>query len=221
MINNSPWLWGDRKSAAGMTARNSRGQHILQGKRAKGQSNPSPGYLSSQVAAHLIWPYFRKAAGFVRQFFKGLPTGSTAAAEFYKYAYVNGFTPDGTGSGTLDVDGIVYAKGTMTQTNTLTFTGDVSDDAIVFTFPTTNADASQSATDKAWYVIINLSQNKTISGAIPGTRSGGTSGTIVPPAGFLVAGNNLELYLHFVSDVTPVTETNVSTSVIAHATVTA
>jgi Family of unknown function (DUF6266) len=221
MINNSPWLWGDTKTAAGMTTRTSRGQHIIQGKRAKGQSNPSNDYKSAQQAAAAIWPYFRKAGGFVRQFFKTIPTGSTAAAEFYKYAYNNAFTPDGFGGGSLDIANIVYAKGTMTPTSILTFAGDVSDNAITATWPTTNADASQQNDDIAEYVILNVTQNKAISGTLANQRSTGTAGSIVPPAGFLVAGDVIKLYLSFTSNTTPLMDVNQSTSVYETAIVTA
>ncbi|HSW92239.1 MAG TPA: hypothetical protein VLG09_06355, partial [Candidatus Saccharimonadales bacterium] len=188
MINYSPWLFNARRTAANMTGRNSRGQSILQGRRAKGTFTPSNGTLSAHVAAALIWPLFQHVPGFIREFFTGLSNGQTAASQFYAHAYTHAFTPDGSGGGSLDEAAIAYAKGTMTPTSILTFTGDVSDNALNFTWPAAVSDSSQNATDVPWYVIRNITQDKTLSGSVGAVRSAGASGAVVPPAGFLVAG---------------------------------
>lgn len=203
-----------------MTARTSRGQRILQGRRAKGTFTPSPGTLSAQFAASLIWPMFRQASGFVRDFWKVLQAGQTRASQFYAYAYDHAFTPDGLGGGTFAPESVSFSRGTMSPTALTALTGDVSANEIIVTFPTTNVDSSQLGTDEFWYVIYNVTQGKVISGAA-GIRSAGTTGPIVPPAAFLVAGNQIRVYGTFKSDIPTIEAINVSNSDVLTATVTA
>lgn len=204
-----------------MTARNSRGQQILQGRRAKGTFTPSPGTLSAQYAAGLIWPIFRSASGFVRQFWKSLGSGQTGASQFYAYAYDNAFTPDGLGGGTFHPEAVVMSKGTMTPTVPMTIVADQSLGTIIVTWNPVAVDSSQSLTDIPWYVVRNANNGQVRSGAIAVVRSAGNSGSLVMPPGFMTAGEQVDFYLTFVSDIPTLTAENVSTSGNASQTVVA
>ncbi len=196
MINNSPWLWNDNKTAAGMTTRTSRGQRIIQGKRTKGQSNPSEAYLLSQRIAAVIWPYFRYASGFIKQFWTRKTTGQTAASQFYAYTYDNAMdTTDPMAPVIVPAD-LKFATGTMTPTPILTLTGDVSDNEIRFTWTAAPSDDSQNSNDAVWYVLRNRTKNIWRSGSIS-DRSSGDSGAIVPGSLNIAAGDIIDLYANF------------------------
>lgn len=195
-----------------MTARTSRGQRILQGRRAKGTFTPSPGTLSAQYAASLIWDAFRGGPGFIRMFWKVLTTGQTEASQFYAYAYDNAFTPDGLGSGALDPLLISYSRGSMRKTEPLTVVADVSVGGVVITWNPVNEDGSQLSTDIPWIVVKNETRGLYTTGAIPAVRSGGTSGVMTTPAGFLIAGETVIVYLSFVTDTASPDSSQVSNS---------
>lgn len=200
MLNNSPWLWNGRKTAAGMTARTSRGQRILQGKRAKGQSNPSEKYIFSQKVAAILWPVFRGVAGFIVDNFQNIPTGSTPAAEWYKINYFTGISGVAPGNPSLAPGGLIFAKGTMSQTAYNSLVADASAHSITFNWNATPSDSSQEATDLLGFVIYTPNGNsggpKMMSGR-SGVRSDGTITYTGIPAGWFAAGDAVYVYPTF------------------------
>jgi hypothetical protein len=202
MINRSPWLWGVRKSASSMTGRTSNGIQILQGKRAKGQSNPSTEFLSNQAIARLIWPIFRAAQGLIRQLWTNVPTGAYAANEFFRVNRADAIDVSVPLVPTVEYANLVFSRGTMSSTTPLTVVADVSDNKVAVTFPTTPSDASQYGGDIVGIVIHNRDKNKWLSYTEDhGVRSDGTTGTItVNPALSMAAGDNVDIYLSFRAD---------------------
>lgn len=202
MINRSPWLWGTRKTAAGLTGRTSRGQQILQGKRAKGQSNPSSQYLYSQAAAALIWPFYQKAPDAIKQGYTQIPTGGTAASEFYKYAYKNALGGTTTLDITMDPEALLFTKGVMTPTNqNAAPIADESAKTVVFSWAGGASDATQSELDYMVFVVVNKTTGAevfVVSDGVVGAQrqaAGTHTYTLNTPVGFMVAGNDVVCYL--------------------------
>lgn len=193
MINRSPWLWGVRKSAASMTGRTSNGLQILQGKRAKGQSNPSALFLGSQIGSALIWGLWHKVPGFIRENIFNVPNGQYQANVFYSRNYNNALDFTDPMLPTLEVANVIFASGGMTPTSILTGSADVSTGDLTITWPIGAADASQNATDGMWVVVINRNNGHAVSGSV-GIRSGGSSGGFDISALSMAVGNNIDVY---------------------------
>lgn len=196
MINRSPWLWGARKTAAGMTGRTSNGIQILQGRRAKGQSNPSEAYIGSQVAASLLWPIFRSASGFIKMLWYNVPSGQYASNAFFKRNYDNALDFTDPMNPVVIPANLIFASGVMTPTVPTSAVADVSVGNVVVDFPDTPSDASQSANDGSWMVIVNRTKNITVSGS-GGIRSDGSAVLSVIPELQAVVGNTIDIYLSF------------------------
>lgn len=179
MINRSPWLWNDSQSAAGMTAVTQRGIRIIKGKRAPGQSNPSPQFIQSQVAAALLWPIIRGQIGFIRSNVTNIPLGQTAVNVIYKKDYATGIDKSLPGLATLIPAGLAFSSGVMTPTPVLTVVATAAIDEVTFTWDPAVADASQSPDDMVAYVIRNARNGRMI-GIESGIRADGTSTTLVP-----------------------------------------
>lgn len=217
MINNTPWLWGVTQSAANMTGRTSNGIMILQGKRAKGQSNPSEEFLSNQAVSRLIWPLFRAAQGFVRKLWTSVPTGRYAANEFFRVNRAGAMDFTDPLNPVVEPANLVFSRGTMTSTSPLTVVADVSDNKVVVTFPATAADESQNVGDLVGIVIHNRSKNKWLSYTEDhGVRGDGTTGNIaVNPMLSMAAGDNIDIYLSFAADPFTINYPGTSESVYA------
>lgn len=218
MINNTPWLWNGRKTAAGMTARTSNGIRILQGRRARGQSNPSQQYLDSQVAAQVIWPIFRAAQGIIRSLWTNVQTGRYAANEFYKKTYDNAITFPAPLTPVVSYPDLQFTNGVMTPTGFLTLVADVSLNTVVAAYSALPSDASQLTTDVLWYVIHNRTADKWVSGA-SATRGDASTGGIVATNLTMTAGDTLDFYGGFQGDVGTLNAGSVSPSTFITTTV--
>lgn len=183
-----------------MTARTSRGQRILQGKRTKGQSNPSIEFLENQRIALTIWNLFRATSGIIREFWTRKSNGQTGASQFF--AYTNKFATDFSDpeNPALIPTALTFSAGTMTPTLPSSATANVSDNKVVINWPTTIANDSQAASDFAWYVVVNRTKGLYISGSAGTIRSVGHSADIVATNLQLTAGNTIDVYLFFVAD---------------------
>lgn len=196
MLNNTPWLWNARQTAANMTARTSNGIRILQGKRAKGQSNPSQEYLDNQLAAALIWPLFRKAPGIIRSMFTTIPEGEYAANDFFKYAYNNAINFVGPGNVTITEGDILFSKGLMTPTPITSVIADDSDNTIDINYNATPVDASQQDDDFVSFIAHNVTQNKWTQLYQYNQRSS-IQDPIPVDAGFMTTGDTINVWLQF------------------------
>src|SRR5713226_570844 len=116
MINRSPWLWGVRKTAAGLTGRTSLGIQILQGKRAKGQSNPSDAYIQAQNALRILTSINGKIATIIRNGFTQLMPGWSGYSAFTSYGYANAIDLSAPPDATLIDANLLVTKGSMTPT---------------------------------------------------------------------------------------------------------
>lgn len=197
MINRSPWLWGVRKTAAGLTGRTSLGIQILQGKRAPGQSNPSPEYTAAQETAALLWPLYRANQGMINLASWTLQPGWSKANAWYDQAFpivFNGGVPIFSPS---VIDNISMANGPISSTPFATTpVADESLGTIVWTMPTTVADSTQDNTDVLRVAIYNYSKGTWVYGQ-QSTRStlGAISFTL--PTG-TVAGDVLVIWTTFI-----------------------
>lgn len=197
MLNNSPWLWNARKTAAGMTARTSNDRRILQGRRAKGQSNPSPQYIQAQGIAGVIWGIWHQVSGFIKSNWGNIAPGLNAANEWFKLMYEFGFDKSGAPDFTNEYDGWNFANGSMTLTEPTTLTAVASTSVIHIDWNPAVADGSQNANDVAWYVIFDRDSGRSITGSLPGARSTGASGIIAGDTLLMTAGDHLDAYLSF------------------------
>lgn len=201
MINRSPWLWGARKTAAGLTARTSLGLHILQGKRAPGQSNPSLQYLQSQAMAALLNPLYQQNRSAFVDGFTNLPAGWSAFTAFWHYAQsaVDKSAPPDVTLNPLD---LTTAHGSMTPTPfASTPVASAAAQTVIVAWPTSVADETQRTTDRAIISVFNTETGKFIGNGSANIRSTGTSTLTLPPASF-VASDNLVVYLAFVAEST-------------------
>ena len=198
MINNSPWLFNARKTAAGMTARTANGIRILQGRRARGMSNPSPEVLQNQKIAAILWPLFRAAAGMIRDMFTSVPSGQYAANQWFSINRVSAIDLTDPENPVLDPTGLIYQRGLMTPTDLTSAVADTSLGTVVINWPTLVADSSQDALD-LFTVVIRDRNNGNVTSIISGSeRSTGTFDYTVP-VGFLVTGNVLDIYGSFMA----------------------
>lgn len=196
MKNNSPWLWNANQTAAGMTARTSNGIRILQGRRAPGTFTPSEKTINAHAAAAIIWPWFRKAIGFVRTMFTNVPTGRSAANEFYKRFYEYGISSHTSPTPAVVEAGILYSQGLMTPTPITNVVADESTNFLTFDYEPLPADATQLATDESWLVVRNLNNENTISTST-GVRSDGASGNLSMAPLDVSVGHILAIYHNF------------------------
>lgn len=188
MINRSPWLWGVRKTAAGLTGRTSRGQQILQGKRAKGQSNPSPSYLQAQQVAFYVSKWYHSMAFLLNQGFTNIPTGSTVYAEFMRRAYATAFNLSSPPVANVDATGIQTSFGVMTATPvTGTTTAVASTGIVTIHWNPDPVDDSQLDTDHMLVSIFNVATGAFIFSAEVTDRSAGTYVAHAPIGSFSAA----------------------------------
>lgn len=214
MINRSPWLWGVRQTAAGMTGRTSLGVQILQGKRAPGQSNPSSEYLFSQQVAGAAWPQFGGFKGFGNQHYFGLGPGLKFAniwyAAYYVQAEILGM-PDLTAAALAELP---VAKGSMSITPISTGpVADVSLGTVTWTMPDVVLDSTQDETDEMHSIAYNpLRGTFTYAENGGGRSTWDTALTMVLPTG-TQAGDPIILYTTAKSLVFPIGAESVSDSV--------
>lgn len=205
-INNSPWLWNGRKSAGNMTLRTSRGQRIFQGKRTKGQSNPSSQYLYSQRVAALVWPYFRAAIGFIRDNWQRKKTGQTEASQFYAYTYKNAVDGTDPMAPVIQPENLIFSTGVMTATDILTLVSDVSATTTTVTWDPTVLDGSQLDTDNAWLVLRNRTKAITYAFMVGVNRITGSSGPIPNELIDAELGDVIDAYLSFAGQLSTANE---------------
>lgn len=222
MLNNSPWLWNARQTAAGLTARISLGIRILQGRRAKGQSNPSPEYVQNQAVAGFLWPVFRQIAGQVRPGFTDLQPGQSAANVWFQENRDNAFDLSSPPAATFTPATFSIGRGVITPTAITTPAADVSSSIVTVNFSTTPADQSQSADDRVLLVIYNPTTDRwAVQNTGPATRADGIASVSPLPAGFMSAGDTINIYVAFVGGPTGnypgKSSTSVRTTVVATA----
>lgn len=197
MISGSPWLWGSRKSAANMTALRLFGQQILKGKRAKGQSNPSPQYIQSQAVASYAWSVFRPVADAIRRGITSKLPKQPAASAWYGDNYsaiVGGAMAPAI---TPDPDLFIFSKGTMTPTSVSAASViSAGADTITLAWPATPVDVTQLASDLVNVVLFNKTTG--LSAVIDATvaRSAGALTPGIPP-GFATLGDIVDVYFAF------------------------
>ena len=197
-INRGPWGWGRTGTTADMTEYRLKGQQITKGRRAKGQSNPSPEYLLTQAISALMWPVFRQVSGEIRKGWTAKLEKQPAASAWYKYNYAAGLP-----SGVLSTAALSFAKGVITPT-AITAIADASDQEITFTWSPDPADDSQLDTDVLAYVVTNIDRTPIDNGypAFIGNspniaRSVGGAVQVFPPGTF-ATGDNLYLWTFFI-----------------------
>lgn len=197
MINRSPWLWGARKTAAGMTGRTSLGIQILQGKRAKGQSNPSPEFIQAQAAGRIITGIFQRIASVINKGFLQVGPGQSPYNLFYRWTYDNAIDLSAPPDATLEPADLLISKGVMTQTPfSSTPTAVASTHLVHVAWPSTIVDDTQSADDVVNVAIYNATQDKWFPASGGFTRTTGPEDIDVG-AGFMAATNVIHVYMGF------------------------
>jgi len=194
MILGSWGLKSSRKSAGGLTTLVLKGQTIAKQKRAKGQSNPSPQYLQSQAAARLIVGIFQKVKSAINAGFTSMKPTESPYNAFYSYTYLNALDLSSPPAATLEPADLLVSKGLMTPTiESAATTAVASTGVITVHHATTEADATQLATDQSIIVAYNNTQDKWFAGIAAGLRSSATA-TITAPTGFMIATDSITVY---------------------------
>lgn len=198
-INRSPWLWGARKTAAGMTNRTSNGIQIYQGKRAPGQSNPSSKYTDSQLASALIWPYFRLGVGVIESQYTTVPNGQYAANQFFAKTYKEAVTFVSPGNVTINETLIKFSRGLMSPTPIISVVADDSANDITITTSLLPSDATQELTDYLTAIIHNTTNNQwyTLQGY---NQRASIIAPITLPASFMTTGDELNVWVSAYAD---------------------
>ena len=183
-----------------MTLRTSRGQRIFQGRRAKGQSNPSPQFIQNQSVARQLNQILHSILGVVRVGFTNMTTGQTAANKYFQYNRSNAFDlgtlPDAT---FLPADFII-SNGTMTPTPITGVTSFVAATGVLtWHWNPANADSSQLGGDTPILVVHNRTQDKWTQ-AFPGVIRSVQPATYTFDTTFATAGDTVDVYLGWVAD---------------------
>lgn len=202
MINRSPWLWGARRTASGLTARTSLGVHILQGKRAPGMSNVSPQVLQAQNAGRQSTRIFQQAGSAIRKGFLQTGLGRSAYQLFFRFMYANAYDLSSLPDATLIQDQVQVSKGVMTPTTFGTIVADVSLGTITLAYSPLAFDDTQNLLDKPVAVAYDPTDDKWLPLAdVSNVRSSGVA-SFSTPLGWLVAGHTIVIYLFFAADPT-------------------
>lgn len=200
IADNGSFLKGLRGSAVNLTFKGFHSETVVQGKRKKGQSNPSPQFIASQVALARAVEIFQKAGSVISD---GFTTGNPNSSGYNKYSkeFFKHVDYSSAPAITIFYDEVLTSKGNMTITNLSdTPDPDVSDGTITLVWPTAVVDETQNANDISLIVVYNQTQDKWFGVRGPLRSTGG--GAISVPDNFMEATNVLRVYIGFLADET-------------------
>lgn len=193
-------MTGARKTAANMTWRELLSQQVFQKIRAKGQSNPSPEFLYSQLVPTVLWDIYRMIKSGIIAGWTSKLQKQPAASAWYGYNYKFGIINSG-GFPIVNFPELKISKGTMTQTD-FTVTNTTSAQTLTLTWDPTVVDETQNADDQVLIAVANTNGTTDPQGNpqffldMTASRADGTT-VVTLPAGTYVAADNIAVYLGF------------------------
>lgn len=184
-----------------MTGRTSLGLQILQGRRAKGQSNPSPEFIQAQAAGRIITGIFQKIPQVIDNGFMNVGPGQSPYNLFYKNTYNSAIDLSSPPAASLVPADLMTSKGSITQTGYSSTPTAVSATHLVHVaWPATIVDGSQLADDLSNIAIHNRTQDKWYGQPGGFTRTTGPTDVDVQ-VGFMTTGDTIDIYLGFYGQV--------------------
>lgn len=198
IAGSGSFLKGLRGSATNLTMRNSLGETVVQGKRAKGQSNPSSAFIQSQAVAFQLNFIYHRIRELVQNGWTQLGGKKTKRGAWYSKAYGEAFDLSAAPVATFLPADLKVSNGIMTPTP---FGGAVVADnsaaTIAVLFSDIPQDATQLGTDTVFLAVHNRTQDNwyQMYGTSKDTSPGYT-GTV--PIGFMTTGDTIDVYMFFI-----------------------
>lgn len=201
-IQRGPWTWGARKTAGDMTMLRLKGQQIARGRRAKGQSNPSPQFLQAQATSGGIWELRRQAAGMIALGFTLGLEKQGRPQRFYKYTWdhaLSNTTPPAAKIINYD-ETLLLSRGNMAITPMLTTTFSEATQTLALTWDDEILSYGKNPADKLMFFIKNRDTGLTYS-ITQVTDRGLGAASVTFPGTFAAETDTLLLYTAFIQTV--------------------
>ena len=210
----SAYMNNFKKSIRDTTFSNWKGRNVGRGKPTDVANPQSPAQQAHRGKMVILNEIFRPVLAFIHQGFINYRSTIGQWAAAVKFNLVNGFTATNLTDGAPVWADIVFAKGSIQATDASTAAGDASDGTITVTWPTTATGAGQSATDKAYFAVINKTTLQWVTGS---------SGTVARSVGTqtisgltITAGSNYQYYIFFkAADGSDVSDSRTGTLTVA------
>lgn len=197
VAGNGSFLKGVIGSITNITMKGFRGETVISGKRAKGQSNPSEAFLQAQLAAKLIVFIYQRVAEAIRVGFTTKASNQSEYNAYYGYTYDNAMDLSDPVDPTIINADLLVARGLMTTTTVTTpIVASAGLDQITFVVNDEAVDDTQSQFDRIGVVVYNITKDLWTSELRETARGTGTLEIPIDP-GFLTLADTLDVYYYF------------------------